>query len=315
MPTEGGPIERLGYVTTHQLAVAVARKFRDMVRNVGVDITHIEKSQMNHVYPVDRSPEGKGPAADRRRDWRRPLISVRTKEFAVSKLWNDPHEALVGLLADGMTLAVGGFGLSGIPADLIDAVRDSNVKDLTVVSNNMGVDGKGLGVLLENGQVRKVISSYVGENKGFAAAYLAGTLQVEFTPQGTLAERLRAGGAGIPGFYTKTGVGTPVAEGKPTMVFDGVEYLLERGIVVDVALVHAYRGDLEGNLLYRHTARNFNPLVATAGRITVAEVEQLVDGYLDPDNVVTPGIFVQRIVTTTRAKDIEQRTTRPRTGN
>ena len=230
----------------------------------------------------------------------------------MTKLWPDAREAIDGLLENGMTLAVGGFGLSGIPADLIDAVRDTNVRDLTVVSNNMGVDGKGLGVLLENGQVRRVISSYVGENKGFAAAYLAGTLEVEFAPQGTLAERLRAGGAGIPGFYTKTGVGTPIAEGKPTMEFDGEEYLLERGIVADVALVHAYRGDLEGNLVYRHTARNFNPLAATAGRITVAEVEELVDGYLDPDHVVTPGVFVQRLITTSRAKDIEQRTTRPR---
>ncbi|MBX3098558.1 MAG: CoA transferase subunit A [Salinibacterium sp.] len=231
----------------------------------------------------------------------------------MTKLWPSAREALEGLLTDGMTLAVGGFGLSGIPADLIDAVRDSGVKDLSVVSNNMGVDGKGLGVLLENGQVRRVISSYVGENKGFAAAYLAGTLEVEFAPQGTLAERLRAGGAGIPGFYTKTGVGTPIAEGKPTMVFDGEEYLLERGIVADVALVHAHRGDLEGNLIYRHTARNFNPLAATAGRVTIAEVEELVeDGYLDPDHVVTPGVFVQRLVTTTREKDIEQRTTRPR---
>lgn len=231
----------------------------------------------------------------------------------MTKLWSSARSAIDGLLADGMTLAVGGFGLSGIPADLIDAVRDTGIKELTVVSNNMGVDGKGLGVLLESGQVRRVISSYVGENKGFAAAFLGGTLEVEFAPQGTLAERLRAGGAGIPGFYTKTGVGTPVAEGKPTMEFDGEEYLLERGIIADVALVHAYAGDLEGNLIYRHTARNFNPLVATAGRVTIAEVERLVeDGYLEPDNVVTPGVFVQRIVTTTREKDIEQRTTRVR---
>ena len=234
----------------------------------------------------------------------------------MAKLWPSAREALDGLLTDGMTLAVGGFGLSGIPADLIDAVRDSGVKDLAVVSNNMGVDGKGLGVLLENGQVRRVISSYVGENKGFAAAFLAGTLEVEFAPQGTLAERLRAGGAGIPGFYTKTGVGTPIADGKPTMIFDGEEYLLERGIVADVALVHAHRGDLEGNFTYRHTARNFNPLAATAGRVTIAEVEELVDdGYLDPDHVVTPGVFVQRLVTTTREKDIEQRTTRPKATN
>ena len=230
----------------------------------------------------------------------------------MTKLWSSAREALDGQLADGMIIAVGGFGLSGIPADLIDAVRDTGVGDLTIVSNNMGVDGKGLGVLLDSGRVRRVISSYVGENKGFAAAYLAGTLEVEFAPQGTLAERLRAGGAGIPGFYTRTGVGTPVAAGKPTMEFDGEEYLLERGIVADVALVHAYRGDAAGNLVYRHTARNFNPLVATASKNTIAEVEVLEDDYLDPDTVVTPGVFVQRLVTTSRQKEIERRTTRPR---
>lgn len=233
----------------------------------------------------------------------------------MTKLWPSAREAVDGLLADGMTIAVGGFGLSGIPADLIDAVRDTNVRGLTVVSNNMGADGKGLGVLLENGQVRRVIASYVGENRGFAAAFLAGTLEVEFSPQGTLAERLRAGGAGIPGFYTRTGVGTPVAMGKPSMDFDGVEHLLERSIVADVALVHAYRADAEGNLLYRHTARNFNPLVAAAGRTTIAEVEHLEGGYLDPDQVVTPGIFVQRLLKTSRAKDIEQLTTRSRAGH
>ncbi|MCC3274533.1 MULTISPECIES: CoA transferase subunit A [unclassified Arthrobacter] len=229
------------------------------------------------------------------------------------KMWTSATAALEGLLRNGMTLAVGGFGLSGIPADLIEAVRDSGVRDLTVVSNNMGVDGKGLGLLLENAQVSRVISSYVGENKGFAAAYLAGTLDVEFVPQGTLAERLRAGGAGIPGFYTATGVGTPVAEGKPTRILDGKEYLLERGIVADLSLVHAHCGDLEGNLTYRNTARNFNPLVAAAGRVTVAEVEEVVNpGYLDPNLVVTPGIFVKRLVRTSRPKEIEQRTTRPR---
>ncbi|MCC3273540.1 CoA transferase subunit A [Arthrobacter zhangbolii] len=232
----------------------------------------------------------------------------------MSKVWTSAREVLDGVLSDGMTLAVGGFGLSGIPSYLIEAVRDSGVRDLTVVSNNMGVDGKGLGLLLENGQVSRVIASYVGENNGFAAAYLQGTLDVEFVPQGTLAERLRAGGAGIPGFYTATGVGTPVAEGKTTMEFGGKEYLLERAIVADVALVHAYRGDREGNLVYRHTARNFNPLVAAAGRLAVAEVEELVaPGYLDPDHVVTPGVYIQRLVTTSLAKDIEQRTTRPRT--
>ena len=230
------------------------------------------------------------------------------------RLYPDAAAALDGLLHDGMTIAAGGFGLCGIPERLIDAIVASGVKDLTIASNNAGIDNEGLGKLLRTRQVRKMISSYVGENKEFERQYLAGELEVEFCPQGTLAERMRAGGAGIPGFYTKTGVGTPVAEGKPTMVFDGEEFLLERGIVADVALVHAHRGDVEGNLGYRHTARNFNPLVATAGRVTIAEVEHLVEGYLDPDQVVTPGVFVQRLVTTSREKDIEQRTTRPREG-
>lgn len=231
----------------------------------------------------------------------------------MSKLWSDAASALEGSLFDGMTLAVGGFGLSGIPADLIDVVRDSGVTGLTVVSNNMGVDGKGLGVLLENNQVAKVLSSYVGENKLFAQRYLDGDLEVEFVPQGTLAERLRAGGAGIPAFYTPTGVGTPVAEGKPTAEFDGRTYLLERGIVADVALVHAYRGDGAGNLVYRYTARNFNPLVATAGRLTVVEVEDYLESeYLDPDTIATPGVYVNRLVVTSREKHIEQRTVRPR---
>lgn len=223
-------------------------------------------------------------------------------------------DALAGLLFDGITLAVGGFGLSGIPADLIDAVRDSGVRDLTVISNNMGVDGVGLGVLIESGQVRKVIASYVGENRLFAQQYLDGHLEVEFNPQGTLAERLRAGGAGIPAFYTRTGVGTQVAEGKPTAEFDGVEYVLERALVADVALVRAHRGDTDGNLVYRYTARNFNPVVATAGRVTVAEVEEIVDlGCIEPDHVVTPSVYVQRLVlASAREKHIEQRTIRPR---
>ncbi len=223
-------------------------------------------------------------------------------------------EALDGVLHDGMTLAVGGFGLSGIPADLIDAVRASGVKDLTVVSNNMGVDGKGLGVLLEAGQVRKVIASYVGENKLFAEQFLAGALEVEFSPQGTLAERLRAGGAGIPAFYTKTGVGTLIAEGKVLAEFDGETYLQERGIVADVALVKAWRADTAGNLEYRFTARNFNPIVATAGRVTIAEAEVIVAaGEMDPNHVITPGVFVQRLVpASAREKDIEQRTVRSR---
>ncbi|MFC9354639.1 CoA transferase subunit A [Arthrobacter sp. NPDC057013] len=233
----------------------------------------------------------------------------------MSKLKPNSAEALHDVLRDGITLAVGGFGLSGIPADLIEAVRDSGVKDLTVVSNNMGVDGKGLGILIEAGQVRKVIASYVGENKLFAEQYLAGVLEVEFTPQGTLAERLRAGGAGIPAFYTKTGVGTLVAEGKPHEVFDGETYVRERAILADVALVHAHTADTDGNLIYRYTARNFNPAVATAGAVTIAEAEVIVEpGALDPDHIVTPGVYVQRLVqATARVKDIEQRTVRPRT--
>jgi len=230
----------------------------------------------------------------------------------MSTSYASAHEALRGLLHDGMTIAVGGFGLSGNPSDLIEAVRDSGVRDLTIVSNNMGVDGKGLGLLLENRQVRKVLASYVGENRLFAEQFLDGTLEVEFVPQGTLAERLRAGGAGIPGFYTATGVGTPVAEGKPTAEFDGRRYVLERGIVADLALVHAHTADRAGNLAYRLAARNFNPVVATAGRVTVAEAEVVLDdGFLDPDAVVTPGVFVQRLVQATpRVKDIEQRTVR-----
>ncbi|TDL37911.1 CoA transferase subunit A [Arthrobacter nitrophenolicus] len=233
----------------------------------------------------------------------------------MSKVQPSAAAALEGALRDGMTLAVGGFGLSGIPSDLIEAVRDSGVQDLTVVSNNMGVDGKGLGVLIEAGQVRKVIASYVGENKLFAEQYLAGNLEVEFTPQGTLAERLRAGGAGIPAFYTRTGVGTLVAEGKPHEVFDGETYVRERGIVADVALVHAHTADTDGNLIYRYTARNFNPVVATAGKLTIAEAEVILPpGTLDPNHIVTPGVFVQRLVqAAARVKDIEQRTVRPRT--
>ncbi|QAY70946.1 CoA transferase subunit A [Xylanimonas protaetiae] len=221
--------------------------------------------------------------------------------------------ALDGLLHDGMTIAVGGFGLSGNPNDLIEAVRDAGVRDLTVVSNNMGVDGLGLGILLENDQVRHVLASYVGENKLFARRFLDGDLDVEFVPQGTLAERLRAGGAGIPAFFTATGVGTPLAEGKPVQELDGRRYVLERAIVADLALVHAYRADRYGNLVYRRTARNFNPLVAAAGRVTVVEAEHVDDHPLDPDVVVTPGIYVDRLVPAReRVKDVEQRTVRPR---
>lgn len=230
------------------------------------------------------------------------------------KISRSAADAIADVVSDGMTIAVGGFGLSGIPTNLIRALRDTGVKDLVVVSNNMGVDGKGLGLLLEGGQVRKVLSSYVGENKLFAERYLSGELEVEFVPQGTLAERLRAGGAGIPGFYTPTGVGTPVAEGKEEKEFEGgVRTILERGIVADLALVKAHQADVAGNLRYRLTARNFNPLVATAGRFTVAEAEEIVDGYLGPDDIHTPGIYVQRLVRVEdTTKDIEQRTVRPR---
>lgn len=222
-------------------------------------------------------------------------------------------ELVAGYARDGMTVAVGGFGLSGNPFDLIEGLRDSGVKDLTIVSNNMGVDGQGLGILLENNQVSKVIASYVGENRRFAELYLSGDLEVEFTPQGTLAERLRAGGAGIPAFYTATGVGTLVAEGKPTAEFDGRTYVQERGIVADLALVHAARGDVDGNLVYHLTAQNFNPLCATAGTVTLAEVEHLGDrGTVAPDAVMTPGVFVQRVIEAVpREKPVEKRTVRP----
>nr|WP_279588998.1 CoA transferase subunit A [Amycolatopsis granulosa] len=231
----------------------------------------------------------------------------------VSKVFGAAADAMAGALRDGITIAVGGFGLSGIPYDLIEVVRDSGIGDLTIVSNNMGVDGKGLGLLLENKQVRKVIASYVGENKLFAQQYLDGAIEVEFAPQGTLAERMRAGGAGIPAFYTRTGVGTPVAEGKPHAEFDGATYVQERGIVADLALVHAHTADREGNLVYRMAARNFNPVVATCGRVTVAETEVLLDGYVDPDLVITPGVFVDRLVVAApRVKEIEKRTVRPR---
>jgi len=231
----------------------------------------------------------------------------------MKKLMDDAVAAVAARVRDGMTIAVGGFGLCGIPRDLIDAVRDSGVRDLTVVSNNMGVDGKGLGVLLENNQVRKVIASYVGENKLFAKQYLDGALEVEFCPQGTLAERLRAGGAGIAGFYTRTGVGTEVAAGKPHEVFDGETFVLERGIVADLGLVHAHTADAEGNLRYRATARNFNPLVAMSGRVCIAQAEHLLGGFLDPDDVMTPGIFIDATVKASdRPKDIEQRVVRPR---
>jgi 3-oxoacid CoA-transferase subunit A len=230
----------------------------------------------------------------------------------VQKIYPNAVAALEGVLEDGMTIAAGGFGLCGIPETLIEAVATSGAKGLTVISNNAGVDNFGLGKLLATRQVRKMISSYVGENKEFERQYLSGELELEFAPQGTLAERMRAGGAGIPGFYTRTGVGTLVAEGKETKVFDGEIYLLETGLVADVSLVKAWKGDPYGNLVYRKSARNFNPAVATCGRFTVAEVEHLVGpGELEPDHIHTPGIFVQRLVLATHnEKRIEQRTVR-----
>jgi 3-oxoacid CoA-transferase subunit A len=230
----------------------------------------------------------------------------------MNKVFENAAAALAGVVRNGQTLAVGGFGLCGVPEALILALRDTGVKELTVASNNAGADGFALWELLQTRQIRKMISSYVGENKLFAEQYLAGELELEFTPQGTLAERLRAGGAGIPGFYTKTGVGTLIAEGKEHHDFDGQTYILERGIVADVSLVKAWKGDAAGNLVYRKTARNFNPLVATAGRVTVAEVEHLVEvGELDPDQVHTPGIYVQRIVHNPQPRKlVEHRTVR-----
>jgi 3-oxoacid CoA-transferase subunit A len=230
------------------------------------------------------------------------------------KVYSDAQTALAGLLRDDMTIMAGGFGLCGIPETLIGAVRESGVRGLTIISNNAGIDNVGLGVLLETRQVKKMISSYVGENKTFATQFLAGELEIEFNPQGTLAERIRAGGAGVPAFYTKTGVGTLVAEGKETRVFNGETYVMETGLVADLALVHAWMGDHEGNLVYRMTARNFNPMMATAAKVTVAEVEHLVrPGDINPDHVITPGIFVKRMIHVPNSqKRIEQRTTRKR---
>ena len=232
----------------------------------------------------------------------------------MQKVYPDAKSALAGIMKDGMTIMCGGFGLCGIPEVLIEALKETGVKNLTVVSNNAGVDGVGLGLLLETRQIKKMISSYVGENKIFAQQSLAGELELEFNPQGTLAERIRAGGAGIPAFFTKTGVGTLIAEGKEVRAFDGEEYVMERGIVADISLVHAWKGDTEGNLVYRKTARNFNPMMATAGNVTIAEVEHLVEpGQLEPDSIMTPGVFVQRIVHVANSKKhIEQRTTRKR---
>jgi 3-oxoacid CoA-transferase subunit A len=232
----------------------------------------------------------------------------------MKKVYPDAKAALAGLLKDGMLIMAGGFGLCGIPETLIQAIRESGVKNLTVVSNNAGIDGIGLGILLDSKQVKKMISSYVGENKTFAQQYLAGELEIEFNPQGTLAERIRAGGAGIPAFFTRTGAGTMIAEGKEEREFNGDRYVMERGLVADLSIVHAWTGDTEGNLVYRKTARNFNPMMATAGKVTVAEVEHLMQpGEIDPDHIITPGVYVKRIVHVSNAtKHIEQRTVRKR---
>jgi 3-oxoacid CoA-transferase subunit A len=230
----------------------------------------------------------------------------------MNKLFPNAKAALDGIVRDGMMLAIGGFGLCGIPEELILALRDSGVRNLTIASNNAGVDGAGLGLLLATRQIKKMISSYVGENAEFERQFLRGEIEVEFCPQGTLAERMRAGGAGIPGFYTRTGIGTMIAEGKEHKEFDGKAFILERGIVADVALVNAWKGDLHGNLIYRRTARNFNPNAATCAKVTVAEVEELVQpGDLDPDSIHTPGIFVHRLVHVPNpVKRIEKKTTR-----
>jgi 3-oxoacid CoA-transferase subunit A len=230
----------------------------------------------------------------------------------VDKVKSTAAEALAGLLFDGMTIMAGGFGLCGIPENLIAAIRETGVKDLTVVSNNCGVDGFGLGILLENRQIKKMVSSYVGENKLFEQLYLSGELELEFNPQGTLAERIRAGGAGIPAFFTRTGVGTLVAEGKEVRDFDGELYVMERGLTADLSIVKAWKADAEGNLVYRKTARNFNPMMATAGKATVVEVEELVEvGALDKDAIHTPGIYVDRLIKGAKfEKRIERVTTR-----
>jgi 3-oxoacid CoA-transferase subunit A len=232
----------------------------------------------------------------------------------MSKIFPDATAALAGLLRNDMVIMSGGFGLCGIPDVLIAAVREAGVTGLTVISNNAGVDGAGLGILLETRQIRKMISSYVGENKLFAEQYLSGKLELEFNPQGTLAERIRAGGAGIPAFFTRTGVGTIIADGKPIKVFDGEKYVMERGLVADLSLVHAWKADTEGNLVFRKTARNFNPMMATAGKVTVVQAEKIVKaGKIDPDHIHTAGIYVQRMIELTNpVKRIEQRTTRPK---
>ena len=262
---------------------------------------------VNHCPADMTKPAGRARKGD-------PWIFRNGGEVA-NKIYPDAAAALDGLLFDGMTIVAGGFGLCGIPENSIAAIRAAGVRDLTIVSNNAGIDGFGLGILLQSRQVKKMVASYVGENKEFERQYLSGELELEFAPQGTLAERMRAGGAGIPGFYTKTGVGTVIAEGKEHKEFDGQTYILERGIVADLAIVKAWKADRSGNLVYRKTARNFNPPAATAGRVTVAEVEEIVEeGALNPDCIHTPSVYVQRIVEGSFEKRIEQRTVRKREG-
>lgn len=246
--------------------------------------------------------------------WTNPAQAAPGTERAeMTKVVDDIATVLNESLRDGITIAAGGFGLCGIPTDLIKVVRDSGVGQLTIVSNNLGIDGSGLGLLLENSQISKVLASYVGENKGFMQQYIDGDIEVEFVPQGTLAERLRAGGCGIAGFYTRTGVGTLVADGKPTAEFDGETYVLERGITADVGLVHAHTADVDGNLMYRRTARNFNPLVAMCAQTTFVEAENLVGrGGIDPDAVHTPGVYVHHVTRACSPTEIEQRTVRTR---
>ncbi len=231
----------------------------------------------------------------------------------MKKVYPNAKAALEGVVKDGMMVMCGGFGLCGMPSTLIEALRDTGVKNLTCVSNNAGIDGAGLGLLLETRQIKKMIASYVGENKLFAQQYLAGELEIEFNPQGTMSERIRAGGAGIAAFYTKTGAGTEIAKGKEERIFNGERFIMETGLVSDLSLVHAWKGDTEGNLVYRKTARNFNPMMATAGKITIAEVEHLVQpGELDGDMIHTPGVYVKRIIQTNAEKRIEVRTLRKR---
>ncbi len=231
----------------------------------------------------------------------------------MKKVYPNAKAALEGIVKDGIMVMCGGFGLCGMPSTLIEALRDTGVKNLTCVSNNAGIDGAGLGLLLETRQIKKMIASYVGENKLFAQQYLAGELEIEFNPQGTMSERIRAGGAGIAAFYTKTGAGTEIAKGKEERIFNGERFIMETGLVSDISLVHAWKGDTEGNLVYRKTARNFNPMMATAGKITIAEVEHLVQpGELDGDMIHTPGVYVQRIIQTNAEKRIEVRTLRKR---